>query len=120
MIKKGIKIKVTPEQSKQIQQICFDNGVFWRVAEESTVKNLDKPYLFIDEKGVAYCREDGEDYFKNHNNIEVSADLFIKTNGTCIYDEVIKNKFMKLIDKRNKANEKLKKFAKRYNLEELI
>ena len=39
---------------------------------------------------------------------------------TSIYDEVIKNKFMKLIDKRNKANKKLKKFAKKYNLEELI
>ena len=39
---------------------------------------------------------------------------------TCIYNEVIKDKFMKLIDKRNKANKKLKKFAKKYNLEELI
>lgn len=37
-----------------------------------------------------------------------------------IYDEVIKDKFMKLIDKRNKANKKLRKFAKRYNLEDLI
>ena len=41
-------------------------------------------------------------------------------NKTYVYDEVIKNKFMKLIDKRNKANKKLKKFAKKYRLEELI
>lgn len=39
---------------------------------------------------------------------------------TCIYSEAIKNKFMKLIDKRNKANKKLRKFAKKYNLEDLI
>ena len=36
------------------------------------------------------------------------------------YNEVIKKKFMKLIDKRNKANEKLRKFAKKYGLEDLI
>ena len=41
-------------------------------------------------------------------------------NETCICDEVIKNKFMKLIDKRNKANKKLRKFAKKYGLEDLI
>ena len=39
---------------------------------------------------------------------------------TSIYNEVIKNKFIKLIDKRNKANKKLRKFAKKYRLEELI
>ena len=41
-------------------------------------------------------------------------------NETYVYNEVIKNKFMKLIDKRNKANKKLREFAKKYNLEDLI
>ena len=41
-------------------------------------------------------------------------------NETCVYDEVIKNKFMKLIDKRNKANKKLREFAKKYGLDDLI
>ena len=34
--------------------------------------------------------------------------------------EDIKDKFMKLIDKRNKANKKLREFAKKYGLEDLI
>ena len=119
MIKTEIKIRVTPKQSEQIQQICFDNGVYWAL-KDKTIMFLDKPYLFIDKDGISYCGDDGEDYFKKHNNTEVSADLFIQTNGICIYDEEIKDKFMKLIDKRNKANKKLRKFAKKYNLEELI
>ena len=119
MIKTGIKIRVTPEQSKQIQQICFDNGVYW-CSKGNTIRHLDEPYLFIDNDRISYCCNFEKEFFKNHNNTEVSADLFIQTNGTCIYDEVIKNKFMKLIDKRNKANKKLRKFAKKYNLEELI
>lgn len=125
MIKRGIKIRVTPEQSKQIQQICFDNGINWWVSKDSKIRSLDKPYLFIDKEGITYCEIDEEDYFKQEDNTEVTAELFIKTNGTCEVAEYtigskIKNKFMKLIDKRNKANKKLRKFAKKYGLEDLI
>ena len=123
MIKTGIKIRVTPEQSKKVQKICFDNGIYWWSWRKAIVKDfihLDKPYLFIDKKEITCCNKDEEDFFKRENNTEVSAEYFIKTNGTCIYNEVIKNKFMKLIDKRNKANKNLREFAKKYNLEELI
>ena len=125
MIKAGIKMRVTPEQSEQIQKICFDNGVYWWTSKDSKTRDLDKPYLFIDDDGISYCEIDEENYFKQENNTEVIAELFIKTNGTCeVIEDIIgyklKDKFMKLIDKRNKANKKLRKFAKKYNLEELI
>ena len=29
MIKRNIKMKVTPEESKQVQEICFANGISW-------------------------------------------------------------------------------------------
>ena len=51
MIKTGIKIRVTPVQSKKIQQICFNNGVYWG-SKDNTIKLLDKPYLFIEEDGI--------------------------------------------------------------------
>ena len=41
-------------------------------------------------------------------------------NKTCILNEVLRDNFMRLIDKRNKANKKLRKFAEKYGLEELI
>ena len=29
MIKTNIKIKVTPEESEKVQEICFANGIIW-------------------------------------------------------------------------------------------
>ena len=45
-IKTGIKLQVTPEQSKQVQEICFANGISWnnRIYE---VQHLTREYLFI-------------------------------------------------------------------------
>ena len=45
MIKTGIKIRVTPEQSEQIQQICFNNGIYWMNGSKNF--NLDSHYIFI-------------------------------------------------------------------------
>jgi hypothetical protein len=32
MIKTNIKMRVTPEQSKKVQEICFENGIEWGCA----------------------------------------------------------------------------------------
>lgn len=29
MIKTNIKMRVTPEQSRKVQEICFENGIDW-------------------------------------------------------------------------------------------
>ena len=46
MIKTNIKMRVTPEQSKKVQKICFENGIDW-TGREKIIKYVDKRYLFI-------------------------------------------------------------------------
>jgi hypothetical protein len=73
-IKRGIKMKVTPEQSRKIQEICFENGVEWITGRN--IEHLDEPFLFID-KYISFMNEaEGEHFLKNVNE-EVSAELFI-------------------------------------------
>ena len=82
-IKTGIKLQVTPEESKQIQEICFANGIFFSVAHDK-ISYTEAEYLFIEHDKIWY-----RDY-SDHNTgahtkgyTEVDADLFIRTNGTC-------------------------------------
>ena len=81
MIKTNIKMRVTPEQSKKVQEICFESGIYWRVGKE--IKYLNDPFLFVDEQ-ISFMYEDEEDEFLEEGNGEVDADFFIRTNGTCI------------------------------------
>ena len=78
-IKTGIKLQVTPEQSKQVQEICFANGIGWS-GKDFRLILLDKEYLMIRD-GITW---DDKKRFCELNLEEVSAELFIKTNGTCV------------------------------------
>jgi hypothetical protein len=78
-MKTRIKIKVTPEQSRKVQEIAFANGVYWENGDRS-VMNIERPYLYIDYSITYGVSPDG---FQIIDNIEVDADLFIRTNGTC-------------------------------------
>ena len=80
-IKTGIKLQVTPEESKQVQEICFANGIFWSTMR-AQVSYLEQKYLYICDNYVTF----GEsfNFFKEHSGEEVSANLFIKTKGTCV------------------------------------
>ena len=82
MIKTNIKMRVTPEQSAKVQEICFKNDIDWTL-EKGNVQFIDKPFLFIDEYISFMYEEEAEDFLKEENE-EVDADLFIRTNGTCI------------------------------------
>lgn len=80
----GIKMRVTPEQSKKVQEICFENGIAWLKSTE--IKHLDKPFIYINlSKYLGYS--DDDKYFDEDDNEEVSAELFIKTNGSCVESE---------------------------------
>ena len=46
MIKRNIKMVVTPEQSKQVQEICFANGMGWS-GKDFRLILLDQEYLMI-------------------------------------------------------------------------
>ena len=86
-IKTGIKMKVNPEQSRKVQEICFENDIGW-VGTNGVVQLTNKPFLFIDET-ISVMGEDEVEDFLEEENEEVSAELFIRTNGTCVESEVI-------------------------------
>ena len=93
MIKRNIKMRVTSDESKQVQEICFANGIGWS-SKDFTPILLDKEYLII--RDVITC--DGKKRFCESNLEEISAELFIRTNGTCVEEtpeEELKQKVKK-------------------------
>lgn len=87
MIKTNIKMRVTPEQSAKVQEICFKNGITWSFSGD-IVGYKNKPYIFIDkEKYLTWLKEDQNDIFMNAEKEEIDPELFIRTNGSCIEKE---------------------------------
>lgn len=126
-MKTNIKMRVTPEQSEKVQEICFNNGIQWAVACFNK-SNLDKPYIYIYNKEICYGIK--KSFFMRRLNEEIDADLFIRTNGTCeentfneLFEKVSKrvndfqignrieplDKYAELENKLKKKNEILKK-----------
>ena len=79
MIKRNIKMRVTPEESKRVQEICFANGIIW-VDDTSKIALTNKVYLLI-YTNIRWCFE--HEYYDSSLE-EVDASLFIKTKGTCV------------------------------------
>ena len=83
-MKTNIKLRVTPEQSKAVQKICFNNKIYWALTgsnfEEDNVR-----YIFIDIDAMTLAYD--STFFHKHKFEEVDADLFIRTNGTCVEPE---------------------------------
>lgn len=82
MIKTNIKMRVTPEQSRRVQDICFENGISW-IASGKQIKYLDEPCLVIEDDVITYRSNGLESLNISNFTKEIDADLFIKTNGTC-------------------------------------
>ena len=80
MIKRNIKMLVTPEESKQVQEICFANDIVWE-NKYKECSHTDKKFLCIDDY---LTWEDVDFNFEVNLNEEVDASFFIKTKGTCI------------------------------------
>lgn len=80
MIKTNIKMRVTPEQSRKVQEICFENGIEWQDTEKEI---QDYEYIIIKKDCLITCG--GINWFNEYHveQQEIDADLFIKTNGTC-------------------------------------
>lgn len=93
-MKTNIKMRVTPEQSKKVQEICFENGITWNGLKE--FDHLRKPFLYIYEFKIGYDCKESQDYFNNHHNEEIDANLFIRTNGAC--EEKKENNFNNIED----------------------
>lgn len=84
MIKTNIKMRVTPEQSVKVQKICFNREIEW-VSGEINAIYTNEPFIFISsEKDLRWMGKDRESIFIKAKEKEIDADLFIRTNGTCI------------------------------------
>ena len=89
---KNIKLKVTPEQSRKVQEICFSKGIVWETTGD-LVSYTDAPYLYITNgRSLTY----GHDYhfFTTNRRKEMDANLFIQSNGTGIR-KLLKQKVIK-------------------------
>ena len=83
VIKQNIKMRVTPEQSAKVQEICFENGISW--ISGADIKHFDKPFIFInDDHSLGYRGIDEVEGFLKEEGEEIDADLFIRTNGACV------------------------------------
>ena len=89
MIKTNIKMRVTPEQSAKVQEICFKNGIDWGL--DNTVMYEDEPYIFIEKgKELSWLNEHQNDNFIRAKEEEIDPELFIRTNGSCIENKDFK------------------------------
>ena len=89
---KDIKLKVTPEQSRKIQEICFSKGVGWG-GVRTPVLYTEAPYLYI-EGGRCLTYGHSRNFYENNEREEMDANLFIQTNGTGIR-KLLKQKVIK-------------------------
>ena len=87
----NIKLKVTPEQSRKVQEIAFKNGVYW-LTNRNAVSYENRPYLYIKRTHISHGTEPST-YENSHLN-EMNANLFIQTNGTGIR-KILKQKALK-------------------------
>ena len=83
-MKTNIKLRVTPEQSKAVQKICFNNKIYWSITG-SNFKEDNVRYIFIYIDVMTLTDE--STFFHKHKLEEIDADLFIRTNGTCVEPE---------------------------------
>jgi hypothetical protein len=74
----SIKLRVTPEQSRKVQETCFKHGVYWCNGDKEVLKT-DKTFLYINEGILEYG---GTEYFFNEQeNTEVTYQEFMDRWG---------------------------------------
>ena len=97
MIKTNIKMVVTPKQSEQVQEICFANGIgWWNNCKK--VEYTQMPYLIVRDKRLYYKDKMQFSEYSGYFEQEISAELFIRTNGTCI-EETLEQELKQNINK---------------------
>lgn len=95
-MKTGIKMRVTPEQSVKVQEIVFKNGGGWNTTGRRYTSFIDAPFLYLSEKRQLMLGTE-EASFYEEPEIEVDADLFIRTRGTCEENKLCGSEELKTI-----------------------
>jgi len=77
-----VKMEVTPDLSKRIQEIVFANGGDWVGSRKKTIQFTDKKRLCIEnDKDLFYLEDETQRYFNEHPFKEISAYDFISSQG---------------------------------------
>ncbi|MGD9679446.1 MAG: hypothetical protein AB7V16_13985, partial [Vulcanibacillus sp.] len=72
---KPFKMKVTPEQSRIVQQTLFSNNYTW-FSGDTTIKNLSSPYLYFYEDTLRQTEDFQESFFIEHELPELTFQEF--------------------------------------------
>lgn len=116
-MKTNIKMRVTPEQSRRVQEICFKNGIQWRLSL-NTISHINKPYLAIEPTAIFY-RSTEIDYLNISSLFkEIDADLFIRTYGTCEETQKPSYRKTKILNQKKELHKLNLKLQKCISLEE--
>ena len=105
-MKTNIKMRVTPEQSRKVQEICFKNGIEWKNLKNN-IGNVNKRLLLIDDI-ITFTLS--EEIFRKHIYQKIDAGLFIRTNGTCE-----ENELKGFIQSQNEIKDGINEWAKQFN-----
>lgn len=113
MIKTNIKMRVNPEQSAKVQEICFKNGLDWKSKlKDKTLTCINEPFIFVKEdKHLTWLTKLEESDFMKAEDEEIDPELFIRTNGSYIekeeftYPMWFKNKHYDIIVRFDKLNQ---------------
>lgn len=71
------KIRVTPAQSKRVQEILIEEGETW-AGGEKTIHYENAPFLQLTSKGITYWGSDCEGYFQNNKLPEITYRQFMR------------------------------------------
>lgn len=67
---KPFRVQVTPEQSKEVQKLCFKYGVAWKNNRE-TILYLSKPWLYIEDNLLFWASTWDNPRYHNHPEIKL-------------------------------------------------
>ena len=77
---------VSEEQYLKLQDLLFDNGIYWGQDgfHREKLDYYNKTYIYVYRRGFTRDSSPNPTYFERHKNEEVNIDLYLKTKGTCI------------------------------------
>ena len=112
---KPFKIKVTPEQSRIVQNTLFDNDYYWSGYNHSYIQHTDKKYLSFDigyDFPKALCYISNKKAFELDQVKEITFEEFLKTYATKEYRKLKLQKLQQLNKKTTKTEELINYFEK--------
>lgn len=79
ILDKHYKMRVTPEQSRAVQEACFARDIEWHGGAAKAVAYTDKPYLYVHRwEGITFGNEGEEVFLKDEEFYLIEPESFIE------------------------------------------